>query len=66
MFPSVIYEYYQNDIKQKPEAVGTAPKRETVWCCRICGYEYMGEDLPDGYICPICKQPKKDFKKIIR
>ncbi len=64
--PSVTYEYYQNNIKPKPEAVGTTPKGETVWRCRICGYEYVGEELPDDFICPICKHPKEDFEKIER
>ncbi len=63
---SCTYEYYQNNIKPKPEAVGTTPKGETVWRCRICGYEWVGEELPDDFICPICKHPKADFEKIER
>ena len=63
---SCTYEYYQSNIKPKPEAVGTTPKGETVWRCRICGYEWVGEELPDDFICPICKHPKADFEKIVR
>ena len=63
---SCTYEYYQNNIKPKPEAVGTTPKGETVWRCRICGYEWVGEELPEDFICPICKHPKEDFEKIVR
>lgn len=63
---SCTYEYYQNNIKPKPQPVGTTPKGETVWRCTICGYEYIGEDLPDDFICPICKHGKDDFEKIIR
>ncbi len=63
---SCTYEFYQNEIKPKPQAVGTTPKGETVWRCVICGYEYVGEDLPDDFICPICKHGKDDFEKIIR
>lgn len=63
---SCTYEYYQNNIKPKPQVVGTTPKGETVWRCAICGYEYVGEDLPDDFICPICKHGKDDFEKIIR
>ncbi|WP_338801705.1 flavin reductase [Butyrivibrio fibrisolvens] len=63
---SCTYEYYQNNIKPKPQPVGTTPKGETVWRCTICGYEYVGEDLPDDFICPICKHGKDDFEKIIR
>ena len=63
---SCTYEYYQSEIKPKPEKVGTTPKGETVWRCRICGYEYVGEDLPDDFICPICKHGKDDFEKIVK
>ena len=63
--PSCTYEYYQSDIKPKPQPVGTTPKGETVWKCTTCGYEYVGEELPDDFICPICKHPKTDFEKII-
>ena len=62
--PSCTYSYYQDNIKPKPEAVGTTPKGETIWRCRICGYEWVGEELPDDFICPICKHPKADFEKI--
>ncbi len=63
---SCTYAFYQSDIKPKPEAVGTTPKGETIWRCRICGYEWVGEELPDDFICPICKHPKADFEKIVR
>ena len=63
---SATYEYYQKNIKPKPQAVGTTPKGETIWRCMICGYEYVGEELPDDFICPICKHPKADFEKIVR
>ncbi len=61
---SVTYEYYLNNIKPKPEAVATTPDGQTVWRCKICGYEYVGEELPDDFICPICKHPASDFEKI--
>ncbi len=66
--PSCTYAYYQDNIKPKPQPVDTsaAPKGETVWKCRICGYEYVGEGMPDDFICPICKHGKEDFEKIER
>ena len=64
--PSCTYEFYQNNIKPKPQAVGTTPMGETVWRCTICGYEYVGEHLPDDFICPICKHGKDDFEMIVR
>ena len=63
---SATYEYYQNNIKPKPEAVGTTPTGETVWRCKICGYEYVGEELPDDFICPWCKHPASDFEKVVK
>ena len=62
---SATYEYYQENIKPKPEAVGTTPSGETVWRCKICGYEYVGEELPDDFICPWCKHPASDFEKVV-
>ncbi len=62
--PSCTYEYYLSDIKPKPEAVSVTPEGKTVWRCRICGYEWVGEELPDDFICPICKHPKEDFEKV--
>ena len=64
--PSATYTYYQNNIKPKPESAGAANSGQTVWRCKICGYEYVGEELPDDFICPICKHPKDDFEKIVR
>ena len=53
-------------IKPKPEAVGKTPAGETIWRCRICGYEYVGEELPEDFICPVCKHPAEDFEKVVR
>ncbi|MCR5651978.1 MAG: flavin reductase [Lachnospiraceae bacterium] len=64
--PSATYSYYQSNIKPKPEAVGQTKTGETIWRCTICGYEYVGEELPDDFICPICKHPKSDFEKVVR
>ncbi len=64
--PSCTYEYYQSDIKPKPQNSSGGSERKTVWRCTICGYEYEGEELPDDFICPICKHGKDDFEKIIK
>ena len=60
--PSTTYTYYQNHIKPKPQEKTALGK--TVWRCKICGYEYEGETLPEDYICPLCKHPASDFEKI--
>ena len=57
--PTVTYDFYQKNIKQKPEA--TTSKG---WRCKICGYIYEGENLPSDFICPICKHGAMDFEKI--
>ena len=64
--PSATYTYYQENIKPKPEAVGKTPDGQTVWRCKICGYEYVGEELPDDFICLICKHPASDFEKVVK
>jgi len=62
--PSVTYSYYQNNIKPKPEKKVVEGK--TIWRCVICGFEYEGEELPEDFICPICKHPASDFEKVIK
>ncbi len=62
--PSATYDFYLNNIKPKPLAVGKTNTGETIWRCSICGYEYIGEDLPENFICPVCKHPASDFDKI--
>lgn len=57
--PSVTYDYYFKNIKPKPE---TAKKNGYV--CKICGYVYEGDELPEDYICPICKHPASDFEPL--
>ena len=63
--PSATYNYYQSNIKPKPEAVGKTSDGKTIWRCKVCGYEYVGEELPADFICPICKHPAADFEKVV-
>lgn len=60
---SATYEYYQQNIKPQPKTDTNAGK--TVWRCKICGYEYVGEELPEDFICPLCKHPASDFEKVV-
>jgi len=57
--PSCSYGYYQSDIKPKPVQ---APKKG--WVCSVCGYVYEGDELPDDFICPLCKHKKEDFQPL--
>lgn len=59
--PSATYTYYQNNIKPKPATVRKEGK--TIWRCRVCGYEYEGDELPADFICPTCKHGADDFEK---
>ena len=54
---SVTYQYYFDHIKPKPE-------KKKGWVCKICGYVYEGEDLPEDFICPLCKHGVADFEPI--
>ncbi len=61
--PSATYTYYMENIKPKPEK--TQKNGKTIWRCTICGYEYEGEELPEDFICPLCKHPASDFEKVV-
>lgn len=61
--PSATYDYYREHIKPKPTA---ASGSQTVWRCSICGYEYVGETLPEDNICPICKHSASFFEKVVK
>ena len=41
-----------------------ASKNLKKWKCKICGYEYEGEELPEDFKCPVCKRPASDFEEI--
>ncbi len=56
----VSYSYYQANIKPKPEAKSEVKG----WRCTICGYIYEGEELPEDFICPLCKHGVEAFEKI--
>ena len=58
---SVTYQYYFAHIKPKPPA----PKeKKSGYVCRICGYVHEGDELPDDFICPLCKHGAEDFEKL--
>ena len=59
---SVTYEYYHKHIKPQPQKTASTKRK---WVCKICGYEYEGDELPADYICPICKHPAEDFEEVL-
>ena len=56
---TMTYTYYQNNVKPKPQTDG-----KKGWVCKVCGYVYEGEDLPEDFICPLCKHGVADFEPI--
>lgn len=56
---TMTYTYYQNNVKPKPETDG-----KKGYVCKICGYIYEGDELPDDFICPLCKHGAADFEPI--
>ena len=53
------YTYYQKQVKPKPETEG-----KKGFVCKVCGYIYEGEELPEDFICPLCKHGAADFEPI--
>ena len=56
---TMTYNYYQSNVKPKPATEG-----KKGFVCKVCGYIYEGEELPDDYICPLCKHGVADFEPI--
>lgn len=56
---TMTYTYYQNNVKPKPQTEG-----KKGWVCKVCGYVYEGEELPDDFVCPLCKHGAADFERI--
>lgn len=56
---TMTYTYYQNNVKPKPD-VG----EKKGFVCKICGYVYEGDTLPDDFVCPLCKHGASDFEPI--
>ena len=55
---TMTYSFYQKNVKPKPEA------EKKGWVCDVCGYVYEGEELPEDFVCPLCKHPASDFSKL--
>ncbi len=56
---TMTYTYYQNNVKPKPETEG-----KKGFVCKVCGYVYEGEELPEDIVCPLCKHGAADFEEI--
>ena len=56
---TMTYTYYQNHVKPQPETEG-----KKGFVCKICGWIYEGETLPEDIVCPLCKHGAADFEPI--
>ena len=56
---TMTYAYYHANVKPKPQTEG-----KKGYVCKICGYVYEGEELPEDFICPLCKHGAQDFEPI--
>ena len=56
---TMTYSYYHENVKPKPKTEG-----KKGYVCKICGFVYEGDKLPDDFVCPLCKHPASDFEEI--
>ena len=56
---TMTYTYYQNNVKPKPQTEG-----KKGYVCKVCGWVYEGDTLPDDIVCPLCKHGAADFEPI--
>lgn len=57
--PTMTYSYYMENVKPKPQTEG-----KKGFVCKVCGYIYEGDELPEDFICPLCKHGAADFEPI--
>ena len=56
---TMTYTYYQKNVKPKPATEG-----KKGYVCKVCGYVYEGDELPEDIVCPLCKHGAADFEPI--
>ena len=56
---TMTYTYYQQNVKPKPKTEG-----KKGYVCKVCGYVYEGDPLPEDFVCPLCKHGPADFEPI--
>lgn len=56
---TMTYSYYHSNVKPKPQS-----QKKIGYVCKICGYVYEGDPLPEDFVCPLCKHGASDFEKI--
>jgi flavin reductase (DIM6/NTAB) family NADH-FMN oxidoreductase RutF len=56
---TMTYTYYQEHLNPQPETEG-----KKGYVCKVCGWVYEGDTLPDDIVCPLCKHGAADFEPI--
>ena len=56
---TMTYNYYQANVKPRPDA-----EKKKGFVCKVCGYVYEGDTLPEDIVCPLCKHGAADFEEI--
>lgn len=56
---SMTYSYYHKNVKPKPKA------KSLGYVCKICGYVYEGDPLPEDFVCPLCKHGAEFFEPVV-
>ena len=56
---TMTYNYYQANVKPKPQT-----EKKKGYVCKVCGYVYEGDELPEDFVCPLCKHGPADFEEI--
>lgn len=54
--PACTYAHYQAEIKPRPQ-----PVRKKGWICSVCGFVYEGDEVPEDFLCPLCRHGREDF-----
>ena len=56
--PTMSYAYYHKNVKPKPA------EKKKGYICTVCGYVHPEEELPDDFVCPLCKHGREVFEEI--
>ena len=62
-FPADALELLLHSISFNEPTEKKEEKTMESWKCPVCGYVHEGP-LPEGFVCPICKQPASAFVKV--
>ena len=56
---TMTYNYYHSNVKPKPQTEG-----KKGFVCKVCGWVYEGDTLPDDIVCRLLKHGAADFEPI--